>query len=294
MGSVASSGPSCSPASADAGAPEHSDALVEVPDPTPTPADGVGPAAEAGHVLLVISGPGGAGKGTIAEALVAGDPDLTLSRSWTTRPRRIDDAPDAYVFVDRDAFRAHRDAGGFLEWNEFLGELYGTPMPDDQGDLLLEIDVAGGRQVREHRPEALLVFVEAPSDAELLERRLKKTAEGGGVVGGYPSDVALPAGPLHVEGVRPSLAPQQLRAACDWPELLKGMPERRQVFDDHRTLEDVGVLHEHHFASPAVGAAEHAGWQHTRSGPRGEVHRCQLLRQLHLHHGSCRRLAARG
>ena len=123
-------------------------------------------------MLLVLSGPGGAGKGAIAEALVAGDPDLNLSRSWTTRPRRVDDAPDAYVVVDRGTFIAKRAARGFLEWNEFLGELYGTPMPDDRGDLLLEIDVAGGRQVLERRPDTLLVFVEAPDDEELRRRLL--------------------------------------------------------------------------------------------------------------------------
>ena len=100
-----------------------------------------------------------------------GDPDLNLSRSWTTRPRRVDDAPDAYVFVDRGTFIAKREAGGFLEWNEFLGELYGTPMPDDRGDLLLEIDVAGGRQVLERRPDTLGVLGAAPDDDAWRGRR---------------------------------------------------------------------------------------------------------------------------
>ena len=123
-------------------------------------------------MLLVLSGPGGAGKGAISEALVGGDPHLTLSRSWTTRPQRVDETADAYVFVDRGTFIARREVGGFLEWNEFLGELYGTPMPDDGGDLLLEIDVAGGRQVADRHPDVLLVFVEAPDDDELRRRLL--------------------------------------------------------------------------------------------------------------------------
>ncbi|MDP6975040.1 MAG: hypothetical protein QF575_00580 [Acidimicrobiales bacterium] len=121
-------------------------------------------------MLVVLSGPGGAGKGTIADALVAADAHLSLSRSWTTRSPRVDDAPDAYVFVDRGEFERHLEAGGFLEWNEFLGELYGTPVPEGEGDLLLEIDVSGGRQVAERFPDALLVFVEAPDEGELRRR----------------------------------------------------------------------------------------------------------------------------
>ncbi len=122
-------------------------------------------------LVVVLSGPGGAGKGTVARALVA-DGDLVLSRSWTTRARRVDDAEDAYVFVTRAEFEDHRATGGFLEWNEFLGELYGTPVPDGDRDLLLEIDVAGGRQVLEHGLEALHLFVDAPDDDELRRRLL--------------------------------------------------------------------------------------------------------------------------
>lgn len=125
-------------------------------------------------VVIVLSGPGGAGKGTIARALVERDEGLVLSRSWTTRPRRVDDAEDAYSFVDRAAFEARRSDGGFVEWNEFLGFMYGTPTPDpDEGrDLLLEIDVAGGRQVRDRLPGALFLFVDAPDDVELRSRLL--------------------------------------------------------------------------------------------------------------------------
>ncbi len=134
---------------------------------------------EAGHrtpLVAVLSGPGGAGKGTIARMLVEADASIGLSISWTTRQRRPDDAGDAYVFVGREAFEEHRAAGGFLEWNEFLGHLYGTPVPgpSDHGVLLLEIDVAGGRQVLERDPGALCLFVDAPDDAELRRRLLER------------------------------------------------------------------------------------------------------------------------
>ena len=126
----------------------------------------------ASPLIVVLSGPGGAGKGTIARMLVEADGSLRLSRSWTSRERRADDPDDAYVFVDQAAFEARRADDGFIEWNEFLGCYYGTPVPDPADDsvLLLEIDVAGGRQVLDRHADALCVFVDAPSDAELYRR----------------------------------------------------------------------------------------------------------------------------
>lgn len=136
--------------------------------------------AVVGHLplVVVISGPGGAGKGTITRAIVAADPNLVLSVSWTTRRRRIDDVEDAYVFVDQEVFERRRTERGFVEWNEFLGCLYGTPTPDpgDHRDLLLEIDVAGGRQVLDRYPDALCVFVDASNAT--LRRRLLARGEG--------------------------------------------------------------------------------------------------------------------
>jgi guanylate kinase len=77
--------------------------------------------------------------------------------------------------VEREAFERRRTEGGFVEWNEFLGCLYGTPEPDpgERRDLLLEIDVAGGRQVLDRYPDALCVFVNA-SDATLRRRLLAR------------------------------------------------------------------------------------------------------------------------
>ncbi|HVM03097.1 MAG TPA: guanylate kinase [Acidimicrobiales bacterium] len=124
--------------------------------------------------MLVVSGPGGVGKGTLVSRLCEQVPGLWLSRSWTTRARRPGEAPDAYTFVDRSTFEKRVADGGFLEWAELPanGHLYGTPWPEPPpgSDVVLEIDVQGAAQVRQRHPDAVIVLVVPPSRGELAAR----------------------------------------------------------------------------------------------------------------------------
>jgi guanylate kinase len=123
-------------------------------------------------LIVIVSGPGGVGKGTIVDALLRRDSTLLLSRSWTTREQRPGEHDDAYVFTTREAFESHRKADGFLEWTEFLGNYYGTPVPDlsDGRDIVLEIEVDGAQQVKVRHPESVLIFILPPSRDEQRRR----------------------------------------------------------------------------------------------------------------------------
>ena len=99
---------------------------------------------------------------------------LRRSRSWTTRPQRTGEADDAYHFVDRSDFERHVEEGGFLEWVEYMGNLYGTPRPerggDDDEDLVLVIELKGAAAVLEEVPGARMILVAPPSPEKLAER----------------------------------------------------------------------------------------------------------------------------
>jgi guanylate kinase len=130
-------------------------------------------------LLFVVSAPSGTGKTTLVERLVDTVRNLTISRSYTSRPARPGERDGIdYNFIDRPRFEAMIAAGEFLEWADVFGNLYGTAVADTERhlaagrDLVLVIDVQGARQVRSRGLETVAVFVLPPS-FEVLQQRLR-------------------------------------------------------------------------------------------------------------------------
>jgi guanylate kinase len=137
--------------------------------------------------LIVVSGPSGAGKSTLIRAALGSVPKLAYSVSATTRrPREGEVDGRDYVFLSREEFEERIERGEFLEWAEYSGNLYGTPLGKVEElleagrSVILEIELQGARKVRERRPDAVMVFVRAPSLEETrrrLEGRATETSE---------------------------------------------------------------------------------------------------------------------
>lgn len=129
--------------------------------------------------LFIVSGPSGAGKGTLVSALIKALPDLLLSISATTRPPRSCDSEGvSYHFKSDTEFDELIENGELLEWAEVHGNRYGTLVSEVRGaldtgkDLVLEIDPQGDEQVKRLIPETYSIFIAPPSMAE-LQRRLE-------------------------------------------------------------------------------------------------------------------------
>ena len=129
-------------------------------------------------IVLIISGPSGAGKGTVVEALLK-KMDFALSISATSRePRKNDIDGVNYFFYNKEDFEKMIAADEFLEYAEFCGNYYGTPRSyvdksiKEGKDVLLEIEIQGSLQVKKKIPEAILVFLTPPS-LDVLEQRLR-------------------------------------------------------------------------------------------------------------------------
>lgn len=133
-------------------------------------------------LMLALVSPSGAGKTTLSRRLVDEDADISLSISWTTRqPRPGEENGVHYHFVDKDAFRAHRAADGFLEWAEVHDHYYGSPRQSAYAileagkDLMFDVDWQGASQLRSSAAKDVVkVFVLPPSMAELKRRLVSR------------------------------------------------------------------------------------------------------------------------
>lgn len=133
--------------------------------------------------VFIISAPSGSGKSTLVSCLLARDPQLRFSVSYTTRTVRGNEKPgESYIYISQKEFEQRIQHGEFLEHAEVFGNYYGTNRKvleqarSEGKDLILDIDVQGARQLKERIPEAVSIFVLAPS-RDILEQRLRMRSE---------------------------------------------------------------------------------------------------------------------
>jgi len=142
-----------------------------------------------GGFVFVVTGPSGAGKGTLVDRLVQARPECVFSISSTTRPKRsVEQEGVQYEFVTREEFERRAAAGLFIETAEVHGHFYGTPATfvDDNVRagrvVVLDVDVQGGVSIRSARPDAVFVFVYPPSIDSLRQRLLNRKTDAADVV----------------------------------------------------------------------------------------------------------------
>ena len=136
-------------------------------------------------LLIVLSGPSGVGKGTVRKALFESEGhNFTYSISMTTRqPRNGEIDGEDYYFVTREEFEKRIKEGKFLEYAEFVGNYYGTPIDKveqniaEGKEVVLEIEVEGARQVKAKMPDAVFIFIAPPSFNALYERLKRRGTE---------------------------------------------------------------------------------------------------------------------
>ncbi len=135
-------------------------------------------------LLIVVSGPSGAGKGTVCSAYLERNPHAILSVSVTTRKPRVGEKEGVnYFFRDKETFLKMVENGEFLEYAEVYGNYYGTPKKFVEEklaagrDVILEIDIQGALQIKDRFPEAVFVFIIPPSMEELKRRIVKRGTE---------------------------------------------------------------------------------------------------------------------
>lgn len=140
-------------------------------------------------ILFVVSAPSGAGKTTLCQKLREIIPDLKFSVSYTTRQPRSGEINDVhYTFIDEGEFRSMAAEGEFIEWAEVHGNFYGTSKKRIEDiinsgfDVMLDIDVKGARQIKNHFSESVLIFVLPPSMSVLKERLVGRMSESEDVI----------------------------------------------------------------------------------------------------------------